>query len=211
MARAFAGYQEEAVRLMKAHPDIEAGLRRLVWNNTGGKRSILNTCGWRPVWQQYPARFQARLKDITSQRLPGSSIIFLNKVPDEAFAKLMAAVGASKKGPGAYDFAGGVALKHVVGDAAQIGILKPVIDGNSIDGCIDARDSIPELPLGGHMQWAGETDPAPAQAVLRADGPRLHARGGREHRIHGEARACAAPPRRRPVSGERRWSSSRTS
>ena len=46
-----------------------------------------------------PARFQARLKDITSQRLPGSSIIFLNKVPDEAFAKLMAAVGASKKAP----------------------------------------------------------------------------------------------------------------
>ena len=135
MAHAFAGYVEKAAKLMKAHPDIEANRAKHGLTNSKRKRTLL-VCGWRPVWQQYPARLGSRIKEITSQRLPGSAIIFVNKVPDEAFAKLMAAIGASKKGAGSYDVAGGVSVKHVVGDAAQMAVLKPVIDENQIDGCI---------------------------------------------------------------------------
>ena len=207
MARAFAGYQEEAVRLMKAHPDIEANRAKHGLTNSKRKRGLL-VCGWRPVWQQYPARFQARLKDITSQRLPGSSIIFLNKVPDEAFAKLMAAVGASKRAPGAYDFAGGVALKHVVGDAAQIGILKPVIDGNSIDGCIVLGGLRAESACG-HIR--GLTRVLNVILLLRklcsekTDAPPMHVVG--ENTEDLTAKLALAPRRlggARVVSGERR-------
>ena len=206
MARAFAGYQEEAVKLMKAHPLIEANRARHGLTNSKRKRALL-VCGWRPVWQQYPARLQARLKEITSQRLPGSSIVFVNKVPDEAFAKLMAAVGASKKGPGAYDFAGGVALKHVVGDAAQIDVLKPVIDGNSIDGCV-------VLGTQANFRLAGifrDTRVLNVILLLRklcsekADAPPMHVVG--ENTEDLTAKLALAPRRlggARVVSGERR-------
>ena len=206
MARAFAGYQEEAVKLMKAHPDIEANRAKHGLTNSKRKRALL-VCGWRPVWQQYPARLQARLKEITSQRLPGSSIVFVNKVPDEAFAKLMAAVGASKKGPGAYDFAGGVALKHVVGDAAQIDVLKPVIDGNSIDGCV-------VLGTQANFRLAGifrDTRVLNVILLLRklcsekADAPPMHVVG--ENTEDLTAKLALAPRRlggARVVSGERR-------
>ena len=134
MARAFAGYQEEAVRLMKAHPDIEANRQARLDQLQAQARAagVRLAPGVAAVPRAVPGEAQGYHE-------PASARV-VDHLPQQGARRGVCEAhgrrGRVGKGPGAYDFAGGVALKHVVGDAAQIGILKPVIDGNSIDGCI---------------------------------------------------------------------------
>jgi hypothetical protein len=140
MHACFGEYQAEAARLAGLHPDIEINRAKHGLTNSKRKRTLL-VCGWRPVWETYPNRLGARIKEITSQRLPGSMIIFCNQVETDDFGGIMAAIGVvpAPGEPNVYDMQApfaGIKIKHVKGDAAKPGLLLPVITEHTIDGCI---------------------------------------------------------------------------
>ena len=103
-------------------------------------RSIL-ICGWRNVWEDAPDRLRKRLHELMWNRLPGSSITFINAVTAENFDALMEEIGvarspendisgeASTDVQNAYavtDFPG-ILIYHVVGNASKDDYLEPVV------------------------------------------------------------------------------------
>lgn len=138
MAGAFSEYQAEASSIANKFPDIEANRNKNGLTNSKRKRTLL-VCGWRPVWQDHPQRLGARIKEITSQRLPGSVIIFVNQLEEADFASIMSTIGCTSTGNNTFEMPApfsGIVIKHVCGDAAMPKVLAPVINDHTIDGAI---------------------------------------------------------------------------
>merc|ERR1711879_1071375 len=47
-------------------------------------------CGWRKRWTDDGTRFRKRLEDLTEGLMKGSTVTFLNALPEETFAGVMA-------------------------------------------------------------------------------------------------------------------------
>ena len=133
MVGTFTKYVDEARAISKKYPEIE--VNRLSNGATNSKiLTNLLVCGWRPVWQEHPERLYARMMEVVSQRLPGSTISFLNSVDPDDFTVLMLSNGLTRvadNGPNrVYEMHAphkGIYIRHIKGDAASAAVLSPVI------------------------------------------------------------------------------------
>ena len=88
MVDTFKGYTETAKQLIVQHPEIAKN--RISNEGVHGKiMSNILICGWRNVWEEDPSRLHKRVLEIVCQRLPGSTITFLNGVDYDKFTELM--------------------------------------------------------------------------------------------------------------------------
>jgi len=103
-------------------------------------RSVL-ICGWRPVWEDVPARLKKRLHELIANRLPGSSVTFINAVDCDHFENLMMEIDVVRstetdiRGDAtvdvqhAYEVTAfpGILIVHMVGNASKAEFLEPVV------------------------------------------------------------------------------------
>jgi hypothetical protein len=138
MLDTFAAYTDTAEQLKAAHPHIEENRLKNGATNSKLLQNLL-VCGWRIVWQDHPERLHARLLEVVTKRLPGSTVTFLNSVSQDLFTDLMVQIGLKRvpdNGPNrVYELAApnnGIFVRHVSGDAAVPSVLQPVINEMTI-------------------------------------------------------------------------------
>ena len=84
--KAFESYRNWAVTLRKTLNNSKAKGR------VKDQKNVL-VCGWRDVWTADPDRLRDRIMEIADDRLPDSTITFLNGCSKEAFGEVMGDIG----------------------------------------------------------------------------------------------------------------------
>eukprot|EP00930_Biecheleria_cincta_P072169 TRINITY_DN5960_c0_g1_i1.p1 TRINITY_DN5960_c0_g1~~TRINITY_DN5960_c0_g1_i1.p1 ORF type:complete len:921 (-),score=177.43 TRINITY_DN5960_c0_g1_i1:454-3216(-) len=107
------------------------------------KKNIM-VCGWRQIWSLQRKRFAKRVEDLTTVIASGSTVVFVNQVPQEEFIEILQEGGFrcldDPDDPTKFDIGttpgSKIMGRHVYGDPNKIEVLRPVIAEIDFDSTI---------------------------------------------------------------------------